>query len=284
MAHRYDHSVDISSENHSAAAVYRFVGTGRRVLDVGGATGNLGRALTEAGNVVTVIDVDPAAVELAAVGTARAITVDLESQSLTQVLAGEQFDVVVFADVLEHLRNPAAVLRDAVALLADGGFVVISVPNVAHADVRLMLLEGRWETAEIGLLDDTHLRWFTLESLARLVESNGLHIADIQRITRPLFHADHGVRADNHSRRLTSILLADPEAETFQFVVRCIEGHGVGVVPLPTTLGTATLDEEADRLAQRVRDVERGPVWWVLVRIARVFRGLRRRLLTLGRR
>ena len=86
------------------------------------------------------------------------------------------FDVVVFADVLEHLVDPAAALELARSLLAPGGCVVASVPNVAHWSVRLDLLRGRFDYRELGIMDATHLRWFTAENLKRVFRSAGLEV------------------------------------------------------------------------------------------------------------
>ncbi len=84
------------------------------------------------------------------------------------------FDLVVFADVLEHLVDPGAVLRRALTWLAPAGHVLISVPNVRHVSVLWSLLvRGDWEYAEEGILDATHLRFFTRRSFRRLLDENG---------------------------------------------------------------------------------------------------------------
>jgi SAM-dependent methyltransferase len=86
------------------------------------------------------------------------------------------FDVVVCADVLEHLEDPAAVLARVRKWLSPGGLLLVSLPNVANVAVRLSLLAGRFEYAEAGILDRTHLRFFTRRSARRLVEAAGFRI------------------------------------------------------------------------------------------------------------
>ena len=76
--------------------------------------------------------------------------------------SGERFDAVLFADVLEHLRDPAALLRRVRPFVAEGGVVVASIPNIAHISVGLRCSAASSDT-ELGLLDDTHLRFFTRE-------------------------------------------------------------------------------------------------------------------------
>lgn len=86
------------------------------------------------------------------------------------------FDVIVAADVLEHLRDPARVLRMLRGYIRSGGFAVISVPNVAHVSVRKSLLIGRFRYRERGILDRTHLHFYTFSTFRSLVESNGFEV------------------------------------------------------------------------------------------------------------
>lgn len=76
-------------------------------------------------------------------------------------LSGQRFDVLIFSHVLEHLRDPASVLSRFVSLLSEGGHVLIAVPNVLSWRMRLQFLFGRFEYESAGVLDDTHLRFFT---------------------------------------------------------------------------------------------------------------------------
>jgi SAM-dependent methyltransferase len=112
---------------------------------------------------------------------ARIIVGDLDELDLDAELADERFDVIVAADVLEHLRDPLAVLNRLVPFLAEDGFVVLSVPNIAHGSVRLALLEGRFEYRELGLLDRTHVTFFTRQSLERMLDEAELGIAALHR-------------------------------------------------------------------------------------------------------
>ena len=84
------------------------------------------------------------------------------------------YDLVVLADVLEHLADPDAALRRAAGWCKPGGAVLISVPNVAHWRARLTLVRGRWPAEERGTFDASHLRWFTRDSVATLLAGAGL--------------------------------------------------------------------------------------------------------------
>ena len=84
-----------------------------------------------------------------------------------------RFDVILFADVLEHMPHPGPVLRLARQWLAPNGCVIASIPNVAHRTIRLSLLGGQFTCTPFGLMDATHLRWFTVQSTRQLFVGAG---------------------------------------------------------------------------------------------------------------
>ena len=155
-----------------------------RLLDVGAADGILSRLLTERGWAVTAIEGDPDLARAGAPHCERMIVADL-NRGLPDL--GEPFDAIVCADVLEHLVDPPSVLRALRARLAPGGSVLISVPNVAHLYVRLLLLAGRFDYIDRGILDRTHLRFFTERSLRELVAEAGLEVARFTATPAPLY-------------------------------------------------------------------------------------------------
>lgn len=157
--------------------------TPAHVLDVGTAGGYLGRALAAVGHTVVGVEADPAAAAVAAPAYTAMHVVDLAA--LGQ-LPEAPFDVIVAGDVLEHVADPAAALRALVAQLAPGGRVVLSVPNVAFVLVRLALLAGRWEYAPRGILDVSHLRFFTRRSLRAAVAGAGLRPLSVAGVPPPL--------------------------------------------------------------------------------------------------
>ena len=111
------------------------------------------------------------------------------------------FDVITFTDVLEHVPNPSSLLSIASKGLRRGGLVIASVPNVAHWTIRLKLLRGKFEYEPFGLMDATHLRWFTRKTLFDLFERQGWIIEE-QTVT-PGF-GDH-----NYHRAIVSWLPRD---------------------------------------------------------------------------
>jgi hypothetical protein len=162
----------------------------------------------------------------------------------------ESFDVVLLGDVLEHLRRPLAALRHAVRKLKPTGFVVTSMPNVAHGDVRIALMNGRFQYSEWGLLDRTHLRFFTLETIREFLSEAGLVVVDTKRVVEPLFHTELGVTRQDVSPKALDELYTDPEIETYQFVMKSVRENGSQAVAELAT----RVNELSDRVYhQRVR-------------------------------
>jgi len=146
------------------------------ILELGCGKGHFSEQLIESGNRVTGIDVlPPSAV---CVPGLEYIPADLNSQSLGAMprLSSRRFGRILMMDVLEHLLDPERVLRESARLLAPGGSVIVSLPNVANLWVRLMLLLGRWDYTDRGILDRTHLRFYTRKTARHLLVSSGYAI------------------------------------------------------------------------------------------------------------
>jgi 2-polyprenyl-3-methyl-5-hydroxy-6-metoxy-1,4-benzoquinol methylase len=250
---QYDSDPDPSKWNTSHAIVADLVGTGKRVLDVGCSTGYLARILTSRGNFVSGIELDVAAAEVAEPDLERIVVGDIETIDLLEGFDPESFDVIVFADVLEHLREPAAALCRARQLLANGGYFVLSIPNVAHGSVRLSLLEGRFEYRPLGLLDETHLRFFTRSSVEELLRSAGLFIVDMRRTTSDFFATEIPLSPADFAPDLVRDIRSDPESNTYQFVIRAIPFSSVEAPELGRYLAAA--NDELAALRSQVREV-----------------------------
>jgi len=158
--------------------VFNVVPENSRCLDVGCWTGNLGRLLIEEkGCVVHGLDgLKSVLDEAKGVGYSRTYEWNLNVDPLTAFETNERYDVIIFADVLEHLVDPGAVLTFFASLLRPGGKIIVSLPNVAFCMNRLQLLFGRWEYKDFGILDKTHLKFYTLQSSRLLLEQAGLRV------------------------------------------------------------------------------------------------------------
>lgn len=221
-APRYDFEpIDLESESVHADVV-RMVGEDKRVLELGPATGYMSRAMIDRGCSVVGIELDAAMGERAVQFCERVIIGDLDQLDLDAELDGEKFDAIVAADVLEHLRDPLATLRKLRPHLADDGAFVISIPNVAHGSVRLALLAGHFRYGDIGLLDSTHLRFFTRESFEQLLDEAELGLAELHRHELNLDASEIEVDLDAVPIELREELERDPDARTYQFVAKAV--------------------------------------------------------------
>lgn len=216
---RYDSDVDLEQTNTSQAQLVLLTGLDKTVLEVGPATGAVAKLLKERGCRVTGIETDPATAQVAEQYFVRMIVGDVERMNLSEVFPEERFDVVIFGDVLEHLAEPQRVLENVSSVLAPGGSVVASIPNVAHASVRLALLGGRFRYTDQGLLDRTHLRFFDKEGVEELFAGAGYAVAEWRRVEVDVFSTELALRPQHFPSRLVEAAVSSPEGLTYQFVV-----------------------------------------------------------------
>ncbi len=171
---------------------------------------------------MTGVEVDPVAAERASAICNRVIVMDLNDSNWVNQIQ-ERFEVVLMGDVLEHLVHPEKVLQNVARLLADNGFVVVSLPNVVHWTQRVKILFGRFEYQPVGLLDATHLRFFNLKSARALIERSGYEVLD--------FHPIIGGRLTSSFRAGWQMLAhAFPNLFGYQFLFRAKPFRSLGAV------------------------------------------------------
>lgn len=156
--------------------IFQLIEPDKRILDVGCGTGKLAEQLRLKKNCYVVgIERDEVEARLAQQRCDKLLLADVEKLEDIPFQAG-YFDIIVFADILEHLLNPEAVLQRFKKYLPDSGYVFVSVPNIANWSIRLKLLAGKWNYKETGLLDKTHIRFFTLKTVKEMIQRCGYTI------------------------------------------------------------------------------------------------------------
>jgi 2-polyprenyl-3-methyl-5-hydroxy-6-metoxy-1,4-benzoquinol methylase len=176
---------------------------------------------------VDAIDVDEAAGSVAANWAHRSFAGDLDDLNLWTELPPDcnNYDYIILADVLEHLRKPADVLLAAKKLLKknslshEGGSLWISIPNTAHNAVLIDLLNDKFIYRQVGLLDETHIKLFTINSLLEMIQDTGLTVKS--RIDLPLAveHTEFNNSYSDLPPEVTSFLQQRELGEIYQFVM-----------------------------------------------------------------
>ena len=183
----YKGVVDLQVENNAHTRVIRYIreqfgDATLRVLEVGCSEGYFGAALKDIGNEVWGLETNALAADVAQSRLDFVYRDSIEAFLLSDEFVEERFDVIVFGDVLEHLLDPVRVLQAISARLTERGVIISSVPNVAHERVRMMLLEGRWEYSATGIMDNTHLHFFTRDNLVQMFTRANLAINRLSTI------------------------------------------------------------------------------------------------------
>ena len=171
--HRYAHEIDPNGGS-AAARLARMVHPGLRVLELGTGPGTVTRILHSKGCKVTGVEMDPETLAMCAPFCERTLQANLEDPAWHASLAGEKFDAVMCADVLEHLRDPRPLLSLLPQFLNDTGCVMMSLPNATHLSVVASLMAGRFPYQSKGLLDTTHLRFFGRDDIDAMLRECGL--------------------------------------------------------------------------------------------------------------
>jgi GT2 family glycosyltransferase/2-polyprenyl-3-methyl-5-hydroxy-6-metoxy-1,4-benzoquinol methylase len=220
----YDSPLDLANANDPRTLALRLIAPGKTVLELGPATGRVTRVLSEQGCQVVAVERDGAMAPNLEPYCSRVIVGDVERLSLEEVFGEQRFDVILAGDFLEHLAHPLKLLQDLKRYLSEDGYIVASIPNIAHGSVRLSLLAGKFEYKDIGILDRTHLRFFTLDSILRLFADAGFAIVDVQRVRQDPFREPYIDRLQPDkpelSPELKRLIEDDPDAATVQFVVK----------------------------------------------------------------
>jgi 2-polyprenyl-3-methyl-5-hydroxy-6-metoxy-1,4-benzoquinol methylase len=154
----------------------RLTGSNQEVLDIGCGEGFLAVELAKNGNRVTGVDALPAAAKISALDDYYSADLNDGLDGVVRELNGKRFSRVLLLDILEHLNNPQRILVQCHDLVEKNGQMIVSVPNIANIHVRLLLLLGRFDYTERGLLDSTHVRFYTRKTIRALLEQAGYRI------------------------------------------------------------------------------------------------------------
>ncbi len=202
----------------------QLTGDRRRVLDAGCAVGYIGEFIRRSTpeRWLAGIELDPRAAEQARPYYDQLVVGSLADEAVWRQLR-PGIDAIIFGDVLEHTSDPVQVLRMAAGVLSDDGLIVVSLPNIAFFKMRLRLLLGKFDYEEGGIMDRTHLRFFTLTTGQEMLRLSGFRVVHLEGIhaypppdgLSPLGRAGYEARA-----RLKALLSGlSPSLFAYQFIL-----------------------------------------------------------------
>lgn len=229
MLKEYVYDIDLNGEE-TAARFLRLVGRDKSVLEMGCSSGTQTRILKEQlGCRVTAVEINPEAARIAQPYTEKILVGNIEQIDFEGELAGQSFDVITFADVLEHLYDPAGTLRRIKAFLKPDGCIVATVPNFTHGAIAFEMANGRFEYRKTGLLDDTHIRFFSRSGVYQTFEKAGLQLVSLERSFVKAEESEFAIKIASDADRamLDYIRKNNPESETYHFIVKALPSEQV---------------------------------------------------------
>jgi 2-polyprenyl-3-methyl-5-hydroxy-6-metoxy-1,4-benzoquinol methylase len=213
-----DPFIHFDSDNSSHTFIIKLTGVHKKILEIGTSIGNVSKVLKERENSVTGIEIDSEAAVIANQYCDHMIIGDVETIDLDNELEPVSFDVIICGDVLEHLIKPADLLKKVKKYLKPEGFLVVSLPNFCHGDVILNILKGDFKYTSMGLLDETHLRFFGLKNIIALFSECGYQISDIHTTKLEMGNTELKIQVQEIHPDLLKFIQSLPNSTVYQYV------------------------------------------------------------------
>jgi len=175
MSNYSDSSFDGENANTSWYKAFHLVPSNSKVLDIGCSSGNFGYELVKRlGCIVDGVELDEKDSDKARKKLHRVFNINIETDNISVIK--DTYDIIYFGDVIEHLVDPVSALKRIKSLLNKNGKVVFSIPNMAFIGIRLDLLDGNFNYTETGILDKTHLHFYTKKEIEYVFNEAGFFI------------------------------------------------------------------------------------------------------------
>jgi len=214
--------VDLDNKNSSHTLAIELTGRNKQVLEVGTSTGYITKILKQRGNQVIGIEIDKDAGNVAGQFCESMIIGDIEELDLDEYIQPASIDVILLTDILEHLRWPGRILGKIKKYLTPDGYLVVSLPNVAHGDLLLNLLNGDFRYTSMGLLDETHLRFFGRRNIVSIFNKYGYTIEDLQKTIAPVGSSELRLDTSMVPPELLKFIKSLPDSDVYQFVFKAV--------------------------------------------------------------
>ncbi len=219
-----------NSYNNYVAILANEVPCDSIVLDIGCAQGKFGQALSEKQCTIYGVEKNPVSARHAINnGYYKDVFIyDISSANTSEyermLDIVKQVDVIIIADVLEHLSDPTSILHRYSHILKDEGIILVSVPNIAHADIALNLLNGKFNYTDMGILDNTHLKFFTKRSFLEWIDLyNNVYsdtVFDCEYLNSSFYYSDYLTLVRNKYNTLFRLLETNKEFNALQLLFK----------------------------------------------------------------
>lgn len=218
---KYDFQLNLSTDTSDGKIISK-IKPNSTVLEFGCAEGRMTKYMSDAlGCGVYIVEYDKEAYKNAVRFARDGVCGDAMELEWVHRFENVRFDYVIFADVLEHLTDPALVLKNAAKALKPGGRIYVSIPNITHNDVIVKAMENRFDYTQIGLLDNTHVHFWGMENIVPFAEECGLHVDSIEATycKSGMTEQFAGGHYDSEDVMLRNCLGERPYGEVYQFVM-----------------------------------------------------------------
>jgi 2-polyprenyl-3-methyl-5-hydroxy-6-metoxy-1,4-benzoquinol methylase/glycosyltransferase involved in cell wall biosynthesis len=212
----------IPNAEESLSKIVEKVSPNSIVLDIGCSTGMLGRYLAlEKGCIIDGVDIDEKALENCSPIYRKTVITNLEIDDFTDYFTQESYDFIVVADVIEHLNDPIKLLLQLKLLIKPYGEIIFSIPNITHIAAALELLLGNFNYRQQGLLDSTHLRFYSYENLVTKLANSGLYTWEVDTVSKDLGETEFGIEQTKIFPKewLEALIESRPDALVYQWIV-----------------------------------------------------------------
>lgn len=208
--HKFSQEI-FTSPNTSLSKIINLIPPkSKKILDIGCSSGYLGQYIKQKFNYsVDGIDINKDDLKIATKNLDKTYHLDIQLDNLSTIKS--KYDVLIFADILEHTTNPQSIIQKFKSKLTKDGIIIISVPNIIHQSIILNLLNRHWQYTDTGILDKTHLRFFDKTSIIKLIKDSGFKIQKIDFTIHPY---------PKINNILLKFLLHHQEFKIFQYIIK----------------------------------------------------------------
>lgn len=220
---KYDAKLELNEEN-PLTLLLRNISRDSTILEFGPATGRLTQYLKESMNCnVYIVEIDEEAYNKAINYATDGYLGDIEKYEWVEKFKDIKFDYILFADVLEHLKNPEMAVKRSKELLKEDGMIGTSIPNIAHDSIIINLLRDTFQYNKIGLLDNTHIHFFTYNSIKEMFQNAGMVICDERANYLPAMANEFPYNLKDMSEMEKDIIIQHEYGKIYQFVFMAIK-------------------------------------------------------------